>query len=137
MVPGQCGPNMVYRPVHVSSLYCVCLITSVYVGYYLICWLVYWTASGYGYLISIVVPPHMAQLFAVLSVLFNMMFSGALPRFEQLQKILGGVLYYPTFISYIRWSQEAFYLHEIEQYRGIYNSKDDFILGLSHYVEML
>ena len=92
-----------------------------YPGYYLICFLVYWTAAGYGYLISIVVPPSMAQLFAVLSVLFNMMFSGALPRFEQLQKILGGVLYYPTFISYIRWSQEAFYLHEIREYDGLYD----------------
>ncbi|XP_065186637.1 uncharacterized protein LOC135817389 [Sycon ciliatum] len=91
-------------------------------GYYLICWLVYWTAAGYGYLISIIVPPSMAQLFAVLSVLFNMMFSGALPRFEQLQKILGGVLMYPTYISYIRWSQEAFYLHEIAKYKDIYHN---------------
>lgn len=102
----------------------VCLFVHVLLsGYYLLFVLVYWTAAGYGYLISFLFPPSFSQLFAALSVLYNMMFSGILPRFKQLKKIVGGVLYYPTFTSYIRWSQEAFYLHEIEQYKDIYDGK--------------
>lgn len=43
-----------------------------------------------------------AQLFGVLSVLVSMMFSGMNPRFVQLRIILGGVLMYPTYLSFIR-----------------------------------
>ena len=50
------------------------------------------------------------------------MFSGANPTLTQLKEptLLGGVLFLPTFASYIRWAQEAYYLTEIAQYRNIF-----------------
>jgi hypothetical protein len=49
-----------------------------------------------------------------------MMFSGSTPRFEQLRRILGGVLMIPTYFSFVRWAQEAWYLVEIKYYTDIY-----------------
>mmetsp|Transcript_64104 Transcript_64104/g.139514 ORF Transcript_64104/g.139514 Transcript_64104/m.139514 type:complete len:163 (+) Transcript_64104:1-489(+) len=90
---------------------------------------VYWTAAGFGYLISVIVPPSQAQLAGVLSVLSNMMFSGANPRFHQLKELLGGLLLYPTYLSFIRWAQEAFYVGEVRQYADIFDVEG----GLSYY----
>lgn len=90
--------------------------------YYFLFVLVYATASGLAYLISIVFMSSIAQLVGVLSVLVCMMFSGANPTLTQLKdpNLLGGLLYVPTYVSYIRWAQEAYYLTEIEQYRAIF-----------------
>lgn len=98
--------------------------------YYGLALLMYWTASGWGYLVSIAVPPAKAHLFGVLVVLVNMMFSGANPTFSQLRVILGGSLLWLTNISYIRWASEAWYLTEIQYYQATY---DDIQTGMDIY----
>lgn len=48
----------------------------------------------------------------VLCVLIFMMFSGANPTLDQLQHnpLLGKVLFYPSYISLFRWTQELYYV---------------------------
>merc|ERR1711974_266386 len=93
--------------------------------YYLLFVVVYGCASGIAYAISVLCPNSIAQLVGVLVVLVCMMFSGADPTLPQLRdkELLGGVLYIPTFTSYIRWAQEAYYKLEISKYKGIYDTQ--------------
>jgi hypothetical protein len=85
---------------------------------------VYWTAVGWGYLISVLFPASQSQIAGVLSVLFNMMFSGSNPTLPQFRNLLGGVLIVPTYVSYLRWANEAFYVAEVEHYTNLYEHVD-------------
>jgi hypothetical protein len=79
----------------------------------------YFTTVSFAYLISILFTTGNAQLIGVLAVLVSMMFGGAQPRLPDLQdkSLLGGVLYYPTFISYVRWAGELYYLNAMHRYK--------------------
>eukprot|EP00808_Paulinella_micropora_P013567 g50285.t1 len=139
-----CGKNIGHTPELLLAPFCFLvfyyqLITpkANFGSMYLLFFLTHWTAAGFGYMVSIAVSPNKAQLFAVLVVLVSLMFGGMNPRFEQLQSIVGGVLYYPSYVSMIRWSQEAYYLNEIQYYQNVYpdiqSGMDLFQYDLSHY----
>ena len=86
-----------------------------FLQYYILLILVHMNATGIAYFMSITFSDTVAQLAGVLAVLVCMMFGGANPTLKQLQDgVLGGALYYPTLGSFIRWSQENFYLIEME-----------------------
>lgn len=55
----------------------------------------------------------------VILLLVFMMFSGANPTLLQLQSnaLLGSLLYYPTYLSFLRYTQELYYLIEVQGYR--------------------
>ena len=90
-------------------------------SYYTLALCVYWCAAGLGYLVSVVAPPKQAQLAGVLAVLVSMMFSGTTPMLSVLKEILGGLLYWPTYISFVRWSTEWFVINELQHYTQIYD----------------
>ncbi len=81
-----------------------------FIEIYLIFALIYATASGLAYFISILLKESISQLVGVLSVLVMMFFSGGQPRLPELD---GTPLIYPTYVSFVRWSQELFYTTEI------------------------
>jgi hypothetical protein len=104
---------------------------SSFVMLYLLLVLVHATASGAAYLTSILFSDTVAALSGVLFVLVSMMFSGANPTLDQLRGgVMGGALYYPTFASYIRWAQEAFYIAEMNVRDG---PELDAVLSLHSY----
>lgn len=84
--------------------------------YYALFLSVYGISAGLAYLVSIAVPPSMAQLVGVLAILTSTMFSGANPTIQQLRNnhLIPNLLVYPSYFSFIRWSQELFYLIEME-----------------------
>lgn len=94
-------------------------------SYYALFVLVYATSAGMGYMISIILSDATANLVGVLAVLVAMMFSGAGggATLKQLADphLLGGVLIVPTYFSFVRWAQEAFYLLEIRQWAALYD----------------
>lgn len=45
----------------------------------------YYTSTGYGYLVSIVAPPSLAQLVGVVAIFGNAMFAGGMPVLKVLQ----------------------------------------------------
>ncbi|PRP79390.1 abc transporter family protein [Planoprotostelium fungivorum] len=79
---------------------------------------IYFVCSGIAYLVSIVVPNNLAHIVGVLIVLIFMMFSGASPSLGQLRDnpLLGSLLYYPSFLSLFRWTNEIYYLFSVEYY---------------------
>jgi ABC-type multidrug transport system ATPase subunit len=76
--------------------------------------LVYSCAASLAYIVSMLVRRELSQLFGVILLLVFMMFSGANPTLLQLRDntLLGSLLYYPTFFSFLRFAQEQFYLIE-------------------------
>jgi len=104
---------------------------------YFIAFFTYWTAASLGYIVSIVFNPSQSQLWGVLAILLSMNFSGMNPRFQQLRKIFNGILYYPSYLSFIRFAIEAFYINEITHYTDIYDNvqsgMDLYEYDISHY----
>jgi hypothetical protein len=87
--------------------------------HYLILLITHLTFSGAGYTLSLIVPPALGHLLGVFFVLSNMMFSGANPTLKALQTnaLFGRLLYYPSYLSYLRWVMELFYITEITPYK--------------------
>ena len=87
-------------------------------AHYLLLVAVYGITAGAAYLISIVSPRELSQLVGVIALLIFMMFSGSNPTLHQLQEnvLLGKLLYYPSFGSFLRFSNELFYLIEAKAY---------------------
>jgi hypothetical protein len=100
-----------------------------FIEMYLCFTLLYVTSSGMAYFISILLKDSISQLVGVLSVLVFMFFSGGQPRLPELQ---GTVLMYPTYLSFVRWSQELYYTTEIAQYQ-VSGASVDGALGLYGY----
>jgi len=86
--------------------------------YFLLYVSIYFTCAGLAYVVSIVAPPNLAQLVGVLVILTFMMFSGANPTLDALKKnpLMGKVLFYPSYGSLFRWTQELYYLIEVRPY---------------------
>lgn len=82
--------------------------------HYLLLVCVYSISASLAYIVSMLVRRELSQLFGVILLLVFMMFSGANPTLLQLREnsLLGNVLYYPSFLSFLRFSQELFYLIE-------------------------
>ncbi len=104
--------------------------------------LVQFTSTGIGYLVSIVVQPHVAQLTGVVVVLICVMFSGARPTLPQMKTMPFPMPYVPysthlskrhssrnlnnfkfwyVVVSYMRWAEEAIYISEISRYTAVYD----------------
>jgi len=113
---------------------------STYFTFYLIFASVYFTAVGVGYFVSIIVPNSINQLAAVVFMLSFMMFSGARPTLNELNKMWFPLPYMGNF-SFLRFAQEALYITEVEQYKSVYNIEaglkilgydlDNFLLDIS------
>eukprot|EP00028_Trichosphaerium_sp_Am-I-7-wt_P002366 CAMPEP_0168520044 /NCGR_PEP_ID=MMETSP0405-20121227/7710_1 /TAXON_ID=498012 /ORGANISM="Trichosphaerium sp, Strain Am-I-7 wt" /LENGTH=273 /DNA_ID=CAMNT_0008540765 /DNA_START=309 /DNA_END=1128 /DNA_ORIENTATION=- len=88
--------------------------------HYALLMLVYFTASGIAYFVSLIVPKSLAQLCGVMTVLSLMTFSGANPTLKLLKenKLLPNILFYPSYASYLRWAQEMHYLIEAKNIAG-------------------
>ena len=97
--------------------------------------LVYFATSGLAYCLSLLLPSGVQQLAGVLSVLSLMLFSGANPTLAQLKQnvLIPEALYYISFISFFRYSQELYYLIAVEHYNPTQSSLD--ILGYAFYDE--
>jgi hypothetical protein len=93
-----------------------------FLSYYAVLVTVYLFVSGLAYLCSIVLPETLAGLVGILSILMMFCFSGANPTLKTLSDParLWGVLVYPTYVSFMRWAQECFYLMELKQYQDEY-----------------
>lgn len=89
---------------------------------YLLLVALHFTCTGWSFAVSIICPRTSSQLVGVLVVLVNMMFCGANPTLSTLsdKSRLGGVLIVPSYVSFVRWAQEAFYVLEIRQYKHKY-----------------
>jgi ABC-type multidrug transport system ATPase subunit len=82
--------------------------------HYLLLVCVYSISASIAYIVSMLVRRELSQLCGVILLLVFMMFSGANPTLLQLREnsLLGNLLYYPSFLSFLRFSQELFYLIE-------------------------
>ena len=79
------------------------------------------TCSGLAFFISLITTQALSQLAGVLTVLSFMMFSGASPTLSQLEfnELFPYVLYYCSYFSLFRWTQETYYLIGIIPYNPI------------------
>eukprot|EP01119_Soliformovum_irregulare_P018968 TRINITY_DN5922_c0_g1_i1.p1 TRINITY_DN5922_c0_g1~~TRINITY_DN5922_c0_g1_i1.p1 ORF type:complete len:966 (-),score=184.84 TRINITY_DN5922_c0_g1_i1:909-3488(-) len=89
--------------------------------HYIIIVMCYFSSAGIAYVVSIVIKPTSSQLVAILVILSSMTFSGANPTLTQLKENAlipkvsdTSLLFYPSYVSFIRWTQELYYLVEIE-----------------------
>jgi hypothetical protein len=85
--------------------------------YYAVFCGVYWCASAFAYLTSILASPALAQLLGVTLVFANAMFAGAGPTYQEM-KDLGPPLGYLPEISYMRYGLEAIYVGEVTQFQA-------------------
>jgi ABC-type multidrug transport system ATPase subunit len=86
--------------------------------HYLLLVCVYSISASLSYIVSMLVRREVSQLLGVILLLIFMMFSGANPTLLQLRdnSLLGSLLYYPSFLSFLRFAQELFYLIEARAY---------------------
>ena len=91
--------------------------------------LVYFATSGLAYCLSLLLPDGVQQLAGVLSVLSLMLFSGANPTLAALKNnvLIPEALYYISYISFFRYSQEIYYLVAVDYYQPSQSTLD--ILG--------
>lgn len=82
--------------------------------------LVWWVASGIGYVISVLLPPNLATMGAVVVIFGFSMFAGIKPTLSEMSKMWIPMPWLP-WISPFRYSSEAFYLLEIFEWSKIYD----------------
>jgi ABC-type branched-subunit amino acid transport system ATPase component len=75
----------------------------------------YWVASAYGYLVSALVPPALAQLAGVVAVFTTAMFSGGVPTLKAMRE-KGFPLAWLPWVAFTRYGTEALYVVEAREY---------------------
>ncbi|KAL9643147.1 hypothetical protein ABK040_001636 [Willaertia magna] len=89
-------------------------------NYYLVLLLVNFTSYGIGYLLSIIFPPSISKLAAVVIVVVNNLLAGSRPTIPQMNEMFFPMPYI-YWLSYLRYAQEALYLAELSAYKQIYS----------------
>jgi ABC-type multidrug transport system ATPase subunit len=92
---------------------------QVYEVYYVL-FLTYYTSYGLGYLVSIVINPINAQLFAVVIVFILNVFSGSTTTLREFKEMTPPMNILP-YCSYLSFGLETGYLLELRYYKNIYN----------------
>ena len=72
-------------------------------------------ASAYGYLVSALVPPALAQLAGVVAVFTTAMLSGGVPTLKEM-RTKGFPLAWAPWIAFTRYGTEALYVVEAREY---------------------
>ncbi|KAL9655604.1 hypothetical protein ABK040_002268 [Willaertia magna] len=88
--------------------------------YYYVLFLVYWASYGLGYFLSILVPPNISQLTAVVIVFIFNIFSGGTVPLPTIKSMFFPINILP-YASYLLYSHENAYLIEIIRYKGLYD----------------
>jgi len=106
--------------VFLFSFISLAVVSGSWIQHYLLYFLCYFCSAGVAYAVSVIVKPNLSQLVGVLVILAGMMYSGGSPTLVQLYNnpVLPRILYYPTYVSFLRWTQELYYLIEIVSYQG-------------------
>eukprot|EP00004_Rigifila_ramosa_P017043 TRINITY_DN4105_c0_g1_i1.p1 TRINITY_DN4105_c0_g1~~TRINITY_DN4105_c0_g1_i1.p1 ORF type:complete len:1713 (+),score=349.96 TRINITY_DN4105_c0_g1_i1:412-5139(+) len=89
-----------------------------YPTYWVVIFGVYYTASAFGYLVSILVPASMSQLVGVVTVFSNSMFAGGMPTYKELLGKVPPLRWLPE-ISFLRYALEALYIGEVKQWKQL------------------
>ncbi|KAL0478274.1 hypothetical protein AKO1_008529 [Acrasis kona] len=90
--------------------------------YYWIILLCYWCSYGLGYIVSIVVQPHVAQIAAVVFVFVIYVFSGSVILIPDIEKMFIPIRYV-HYLSYLQYCYQALYIIEIRQFSDVYDLK--------------
>jgi len=129
-------PNNIIAPLIFTSIfYSLMGPKAPTIEYFYTILLTYWSCYGLGYVISIVVAPHIAQLAAVVMIFILNIFSGISPRLPMFEEMKFPLRYAP-FFSPLRYSMELFYINELWTYRKIYDlsgALDTFGYQFSHH----
>jgi hypothetical protein len=83
--------------------------------------LVWWVATGIGYVISVLLPPNLATMGSVVVIFGFSMFAGIKPTLKEMASMWIPMPYLP-WISPFRYSSEAFYLLEIAEWSSVYDT---------------
>jgi hypothetical protein len=101
--------------------FCFVLITqprATFGCYYLLFVALYYTASSFGYLVSVVLPPALAQLGAVVCIFSSTLFAGGGPTLPQLRAMTPPLNLLPS-ASFIRYGLEALYVVEVAEWNDV------------------
>jgi len=79
---------------------------------------VYWCASAFGYLVSVLSPPSMSQLLGVVTIFSNAMFAGGQPTLRVMRQKFIPLSIMP-FLSFMRYALEALYVMEVRNYSAV------------------
>ncbi|KAL9658627.1 hypothetical protein ABK040_006163 [Willaertia magna] len=114
-------PNIVIAPIVFLSIFFTLYSPrgSIY-DYYYILLLMHFTAYGIGYFISIVTKHELSQIAGVVLILIFQLIAGAKPTLPQMKEMFFPMPYI-SYLSYIRYGQEALYLNEIIWYSQVYD----------------
>jgi hypothetical protein len=107
---------------YLGPFYALSPVRATFWELYLLLVLLHTCSTGFSFALSVLLPQSTGQLGGILLVLVSMMFCGGNPTLPTLfdKNKLGGVLGFPSYLSFTRWSQNAYYLLEIKHYKSEY-----------------
>lgn len=91
---------------------------ATFLTYYWVLLGLYYTSTGWAYVVSVVAPPALSQLVGVVAVFGNAMFAGGMPVLKELYTKMFPLNVLP-YVSYTRYALEALYVGEVREYEQI------------------
>jgi len=112
-------PHMFLAPLIFNIVYLsVTTPRGSFATYYWVMLGLYYTATAFGYIVSIAAPPSLAQLMGVVAVFGCAMFAGGMPTLKILYTKFIPLCWLP-WVSYVRYALEALYVGEVINYEDI------------------
>ena len=112
-------PQMLIGPlVFGLSFFALTTPRAPFILYYIVFLGLYFASSAYGYIVSSLVPPNLAQLAGVVAIFTTAMVSGAVPSLKDMKTKMFPLYWLPD-IAFERYGVEALYVAEVDTYRHI------------------
>jgi ABC-type multidrug transport system ATPase subunit len=112
-------PQLVFGPLVFCLAYNLLATPRASFGEYYVLFVgVYWTASAYAYLTSVLAPPSLAQLLGIVAIFCTAQFAGAQPTLTDMRTKFIPLNYLPD-ISYMRYALEQQYVMEVKHYADV------------------
>jgi ABC-type multidrug transport system ATPase subunit len=106
--------------IFLSVFYMIQAPRAAFIEYYYSALLIYWTAYGFGYFISVVLKPNLAQLAAVVMIVIMFALNGVTPKLPDYKKMSFPLNALP-YTSFLFYGQQVVYLLEIRRYKHLYD----------------